>query len=612
MRFLLRFQLGLLLLAAGGLGLLLGLRGYAGVAQQVLHPPTGGYFFDLARGVGPVALTPSRYEALRLGLAGAGLLALAGLGWLGRRGASGRRSGSPVGPRRWAQLRRWGAALARPVRQLGRAERLLAAGLLLAVLGARLYYALYYPLSLDEIASYDYFVRPGAAATVSYYALPNNHLLPNLLVGLLHGLAPGAPAALALRLLPTLLGALTLPLVYALGLRYLRFGVATLGLGLYWLSPLGVYYAVAGRGYAWALTAALAGLFATAELLRPGVRRPTRQLAWAVFGLSAVLGLYAVPTHLYAVLGLGLALLLGAARGPARLRGLRLAQLVVATLSTAAVAVVLYAPVGAVSGWPALLANPYVARHAWPEFRVHIGDFLVGTATELLGQRGLSAAAYGLVLTLAPLALRAGRLPASTRRVGWLLWLQLGLWLPLVLGQHVYPPARTLLLVLLAFFLLVALSGQALWRGLAGWAGPGGAVVTAGRPLRLLALVVVLGGYGGYRLHREQAIIGTLTRQQQLLRQAYAWLRAQPELRRVWVEERRYGLWWHHYALEAGQRPLSLVVPYDAPAAGPGPVGEVEAVSPGAFEAAARRPARFRNEQVLVVPVSPALPLLRE
>jgi hypothetical protein len=613
MRFLLRFQLWLLGAAAGGLSLLLGLRGYARLAAQVLHPPTGGIFFDLPRGVGPVALTLGRYEALRWGLGGTLLLALAGLGWLGRWGGPLASPAAPPvpDPRRWAWARHWWAAVGRPVRQLSRAERLLAAGLLAVVLAARLYYAGYYPLSLDELASYDYFVRPGAAATASYYAFPNNHLLPNLLAGLVHALAPGAPARLALRLLPTLLGILTLPLTYALALRYLRFGVATLGLGLYWLSPLGVYYAVAGRGYAWALAAALAGLFATAELLRPRVRRPTRQLAWVVFGLSAGLGLYAVPTHLYALLALGLGLLLGATQAPARVRRLRLAQLAVATLGVAAVATVLYAPVGAVSGWPALLANPYVARHAWPEFRLHIGPFLVGTATELLGQRGLSTVAYCLVLGLTPLALRGGRLPVPTRRLGWLLWLQLGLWLPLVLGQHVYPPARTLLLVLLAFFLLVAIGVQALWRVLANWAGLRGWLRPLGGGLRLPVLALALAGYGGYRLYREQAIITHLTQQQQQLRHAYAWLRAQPGLRRIWVEQRLYGLWWHHYALEAGQHPLPLVVPDDVPGAGPGPVGEVEAVPPGAFEAAARRPARYRNEQVLVVPVSPALPLLR-
>ncbi|QKG56431.1 hypothetical protein GKZ68_07170 [Hymenobacter sp. BRD128] len=601
MRFLLRFQFLLLLVAAGGLALLLGVRGYASLAASVMHPQYG-IFFALRRDLVPAALTPLRYQGLRLGLGAALLLALGGLWWLGRPRARAA-AGHP-----WLLARRWWAALWRPVRQLGRAERALAGGLLGGVLVARLYYAGGYPLSLDEIASYDYFVVPGAAVTASYYAFPNNHILANLLVGLVHALLPGASPRLALRLLPTLLGVLTLPLVYALALRYLRFGVATLGLGLYWLSPLGVYYAVAGRGYAWALAAALAGLFATAELLRPAWRRrTTRQLAWAVFSASAVGGLYAVPTHLYVLLGLGLGLLVGFGRLPGRAGRVQLGHLVVATLGIMAVAGVLYAPVGAVSGWPALLANPYVARHAWPEFRQGIAPWLLGTATELLGQRGLSAAAYCLVLGLAPVALRAGRLPEPPRRLGWLLWLQLGLWLPLVLGQRVYPPARTLLVVLLAFFVLLAILLQAAWvrfRASRAGSGPGG----RWQPLALLA---VLGAYGGYRLHREQAIIGQLAQQQQQLHAAYGWLQSQA-LPRIWVEPRAYALYWHHYALSAGQRPLPLVVPYDAPGAGPAPTGEVEVLKPGEYPAADRRPARYRSAPVLIVPVSPAQPLIRD
>jgi hypothetical protein len=606
MRFLLRFQLLMLLAAACGLALLLGLRGYACLAAQVMHPRFG-IFFGLRRDVVPAALTPLRYQYLRLGLVAALLLALAGLVALGWQWAA--RRAPAVGPPRGRQVRHWWAALWGPVRQLGRTELALAAALLGVVLVARLYYAGYYPLSLDEVASYDYFVVPGAAATASYYAFPNNHILANLLVGLVHSLLPGASPALALRLLPTLLGVLTLPLVYALVLRYLRFGVATLGLGLYWLSPLGVYYAVAGRGYAWALAAALAGLLATAELLRPGQQRQaTWQLAWAVFGLSAVVGLYALPTHLYALLGLGLALLLGFSRAPGQVGRLQVAHLMVATLGILVVAVVLYAPVGAVSGWPALLANPYVARHPWAEFRQGIGSFLVGTATELLGQRGLSAAAYCLVLGFAPVALRWGRLPEPTRRLGWLLWLQLGGWLPLVLGQRVYPPARTLLFVLLAFFLLTAILLQAAWvvRPWAKWAG-----WSLGLRLRPLFLVLVLGAYGSYRLHREQAIIRELTRQQQQLREAYDWLQSQAP-RRVWVEPRAYALFWHHFALTAGQPPLPLVVPYDAPGAGPGLVGEVEALKVGEYPAAAQRTARYSSEQVLIVPVSPTQPLIRD
>jgi hypothetical protein len=606
MRFLIRWQLGLLLAAAAGLAVLFGLTDYAGLARRVFTPVAGPYF-GAHRDLLAVALTPARYYGLRLGLVAlVGLVA--GLWWALRPRAT------PPGraAARWPAVRGWAAALARPWRQLPSSQRAVAGGLLVVVAGARLYYAGCYPLSLDELASYDFYTLPGPAVTASYYPFPNNHILANLLVGLVHGLWPGASPALALRLLPTLAGLLTLPLVYALALRALRFGAATLGLGLYWLSPLGVYYAVAGRGYAWAQLAALAGLLAVLELLRPGARRATRQLAWAVFGVSGVAGLYAVPTHLYALLGLGAGLLLGFARVPVRRRRVQVAHLAVATLGIAGVAGGLYAPVGVVSGWPALLANPYVARHAWPEFSAGIGPWLLGTATELLGQRGLSALAYAGVLVLAPVALQWGRLPAAARRLGWLLLAQAALWLPVVLAQRVYPPARTLLVVLLAFFLLLGLVGQALWNRFS-WLGSGRAgqrrVLRAGAT-SLLVLVLLV--YGGYRLHREQAVMGQQAGQQRALRQAYAWLRSQP-LRRIWVGPRAYALVWQHYGLAAGQPALPLVVPDDVPATQlPGVEGEVQALVPGTRLSGAPRPVRYANAQVRIVPVSPAQPPVRE
>ena len=601
MRFLIRFQLLLLLVAAGGLALLFSSTSYA----DLLARGAASHFGFFGRAV-VVPLTPARYQVLRLVAAGIALAAALRLA-LARPGSR-RRAAAARRPRRG--IVRLVRGLARPWARLSPAERGLAGALLLAAAASRVYYAGCYPLSLDEIASYDYWVLPGAAVTASYYPFPNNHVLPNLLAGLVHSLAPAAPPRLALRLLPTLLSLASLSVVYSLTLRYLRFGVATLGLGLYWLSPLAVYYAGAGRGYAWALVAALAGLFAALELLRPGVRRPGRQLAWGVFGVSGVLGLYAVPTHLYALLGLGAGLLVGFARAPARRRAVRLAHLAVATLGIGLGALVLYAPIGAVSGWPALLANRYVASSSWAAFREAIGPFLVGTATELLGQRGLSAAAYGLLLLLAPVALRWGRLPAPTRRLGWLLYAQLGGWLPVAVAQHVYPPARTLLLVLLAFFLLSAVLAQAAATYVTARAGrPPGWGLLAGKPgLRLAALALVLGTYGGYRLRREQAIISHLSQQQTALRQAYAWLRTQP-LRRVWVEPRGYALFWQHYALSAGQRPLPLRVVYDVPAPRPGPQGEVEAL-PAGWPGLPDSPAAYRNELLRVIRVSPTQPLL--
>jgi len=598
MRFLLRFFLVLLLLASLPLAVGFGLTAYAGLAARVAQPNFGLYGGALA-----LPLTPGRYLALRLGLSTVALLAGAGLLGLRRRSLRPQRATWRArGVGAWRGL--W-----RPLRQLSTPQWLLAAGVGLAVVVARLYYAGWYPLSLDEIASYDYSVLPGPAVTASYYPFPNNHLLPNLLVGAVHGILPQASPALALRLLPTLLGLLGLPLTYALLLRYLRFGVATLALGWFSLSPLVVYYAVAGRGYAWALPAALAGLFAALELLRPGGLPPARRrLAWGVFGLSGVGGLYAVPSHLYVLLGLGLGLLVGFGQQPRRVRWRQLSYLLVVAGGIGAVVAVLYAPVGAVSGWPALLANRYVARHEWAEFRAGFGPFLVITAAELLGQPGLSAAAYVLLLALAPVALRLGRLPATTRRLAWLAYAQLGVWLPVAALQGVYPPARTLLPVLLAFFLLVLLSGQALlarWRpGLANFCAH------SARWQPALGVGMLLTAYGGYRLAREQVIITLKTAEQTGLRRDYAWLRTQP-LRRVWVEPRAYAIFWQHYALSAGQVPLPLLVVDDVPRAVLTTRGEVEVLKSEPMPPRPRQPVRYRSAQLVVIPVSPTQPLVR-
>jgi hypothetical protein len=585
MRFLIR--LGLAFLFVGSLGLfgLYALTPYAELAARITVPKYG-----LDIGVTALPLTPARYVALRIGLALVGSLAGAGLLISGWRRASRQRTVVLGGLGTWLQ----------PFKQLSRREQWLAGVLLVASAGVHLWYAFDYPLILDEIVSYDYSVLPGAALTASYYPFPNNHLLPNLLVGLVHGILPGAGSAVSLRLLPTLLGLALLPLGYALLLRYLRFEAATLAWGLFNLSPLPAFYAVAGRGYGWALAALLAGLWASLELLRPeGLPRAARQRAWAIFMLSAVLGLYAVPTHLYGLLGLGLSLLVGFSRWQGQRRALNLLHLTLATLGVGLTIALLYAPVVAVSGWPALVANRYVTREPFDAFWANVGSYyLLGTASELLGRREASAGLFVLMAVLAPVALRWGRLPEAARRLGWLAYTQLVLWLPLLLVQRVYAPARTLLAVLLFLFVVAAVVGQALLHRLRpAWQAPP-------TPLALLlALVVVLGGYSVYRLRREQAVINSEIRLRERLGHAYTWMQVRRP-RRVWVPQslRAFALFWQHFALDAGQPPLPLVLPdmvaHFPPATKPGPVYEVLLTVP------AGRKAVYAHEGIVLLPAA--------
>jgi hypothetical protein len=591
MRFLLRFFFRLLLIVSLLLLMLYGLTSYADLAARVAVPNYG-----LENGVAALPLTPTRYRTLRIGLALVAFLACAGLvisGWWGRRRASSRRLAWLGSLSTWLQ----------PFKQLSRREQWLAGALLFASAGVHLWYALDYPLILDEIASYDYSALPGAALTASYYPFPNNHLLPNLLVGFVHGLLPGLGSAVALRLLPTLLGLALLPIGYVLLLRYLRFEAATLSWGLFNLSPLPAFYAVAGRGYCWTLAALLAGLWASLELLRPeGLPHAARQRAWAVFMLSAVLGLYAVPTHLYGLLGLGLGLLVGFSRWQGQRRALNLLHLTLATLGVGLTVAVLYAPVVTVSGWPALVANRYVTQEPFDAFWANVVSYyLLGMGSELLGRREMSASLFMLIAVLGPLAFRWGGLPETARRLGWLAYTQMLLWLPLLLVQRVYAPARTLLAVLLFLFVVAAVIGQALlYRLRPAWqARPTPSAV-------LLALVVVLSGYSVYRLHREQAVINSGIQLRERLEHAYNWMQVR-QPRRVWVPQdlRAFALFWHHFALDAGQSPLPLVLPdmvaHFPPATKPGPVYEVLlTVPPG-------RHAVYAEEQMVLLPAADSL-----
>jgi hypothetical protein len=77
--------------------------------------------------------------------------------------------------------------------------------------------------------------------------------------------------------------------------------------------------------------------------------------------------------------------------------------------------------------------------------------------------------------------------------------------------------------------------------------------------------------------------------------------------RRVWVPQglRAFAIFWNHFALDAGQQPLPLVLPDVAshfpPATKPGPVYEVLlTVPPG-------RHAVYAEEQIVLLPAADSL-----
>ena len=542
MRQLVFLTLILWLTSSLALGVLFCLTPFEALAAAIRQPNYAAEYV-----AGPSVFTPGRYNVLRGGLLAVAAISSVALLMLAK---SGRRRMAP------SRLRQeWGRglqSLRRAWQQLNGGQRAVALALAGAALLTRAWLVIDYPITTDELTSYDYYVRPGLAVTASSYSLPNNHLLYNLLVGALPGL--GLPADVQQRLPAIIIGVMLLPISYLLLLRYLRFGAATLALGLFTFAPMPAFYSIAGRGYGLQLAAAMAGLFATLALSGPGKHR----LPWLVFVGAGVAGLYTVPTHFYILVVLGLALLTGFGRQKGRQRRQQLCYLAVATLSIATTTALLYSPVGAVSGWASLLHNPYVHSLSWAEFcQGFYNPYLLGAASQLWGQGKSSLLLLSGLSIAAGVGLRWVQQPA--RALGWVCFGVVFGPLLLLVAQHVFVPARALLMVMLGSFILLALLLREVshrWWPLFRARWP-----EWWRGVYLGILVLIISLYGSYRLHREAAAMEAIAVQHEYLGRQYAWLWAQHPAR-VWVDSlsRPYqGIYWYHLGLQK-QQALPLVV----------------------------------------------------
>ena len=353
----------------------------------------------------------------------------------------------------------------KPPRLLTRADAPWLAGVLLPAAALWAWGATQLPPAYDEVFSAVYSAGSGSGFVAwSYYMLPNNHVLFNVLNGgLLGKLAPGAGLVLTGRALSGLAYAGTLAVVFRLGAGLS--GRRWVGAGLAGL--VGLQFSLWGFGFqarGYALYALLHWL-ALATLLAYW-RRPVRRWRW--LNAAAVAAGYAtVPTFLF----YHAAQLLAA--GATQLRQRRPdAAFWAAQAGALAVAGAFYLPVLLFSGLKSLTGNAYVrpAAGGLPAFAAHAWPDLKSYATYCFGQTGLDPwPAYAL--TLLPLALLAWPRwrPLGGLYLAWLLTLLAG---TLALRHVVF---HRNLLALFSFALVLApltvglLLGR--WRAGAGWVG---------------------------------------------------------------------------------------------------------------------------------------------
>ncbi len=152
------------------------------------------------------------------------------------------------------------------------------------------------PMRYDEAATYNGFVGKPLYIGLANYSVPNNHLFHTLLANISVTTFGNHPWSL--RLPAFLAGVALIPLAFAFARHVYGRTAALITAALVATSSTLVEYSTNARGYTLVAVFTLGALLAAARVIDTGSLG-----AWAAVGVCGVLGLYTVPTMLYALGG---------------------------------------------------------------------------------------------------------------------------------------------------------------------------------------------------------------------------------------------------------------------------------------------------------------------
>jgi hypothetical protein len=303
---------------------------------------------------------------------------------------------------------------------------------------------LFQPMRYDESGTFVHYASQPLYIGLTTYTAPNNHLLNTLSIHVSTGLFGDHPWAI--RLPALLAGVLLVPATYlAARLLYGR-NSAILGAALVATSSALIEYSTNARGYTM-----VALIFILLVALGVHLRRSASPAAWSAFAALGAIGLFAVPTFLYAFGGV--VVWLAASIALERIEVLR-SRLLPALLAAAALTALLYAPVLGTSGIRAVVGNSFVESRSWSYFAEHLPASLASTFEGWHRDLPLLlAAALGIAFSLGLV------LHPRLSRVKVPPWLGPLIFIPPVLTlQHVVPFERVWLF-LLPLYLMTAAAG---------------------------------------------------------------------------------------------------------------------------------------------------------
>lgn len=171
--------------------------------------------------------------------------------------------------------------------------------LLLAPFITSVYFAFMLPVSYDEALTYVLFTDNPILYCISSYPLPNNHVLHSIITHITKHI-PFFDILFRLRISSIIISLLTWIIAYSFVKRYYSVKVALFVTAISSMLFMSIYYSYMSRGYALVTFFFIIAFYASFNIIKLG----SRNNDWVMFVISSILGLYAIPSFLYAYLTL--------------------------------------------------------------------------------------------------------------------------------------------------------------------------------------------------------------------------------------------------------------------------------------------------------------------
>jgi hypothetical protein len=218
--------------------------------------------------------------------------------------------------------------------------------LLVVPVSAYIYYALKIPVDWDEAYTYIKFTSRSVFSCISYYPAPNNHILFSVLTSIFLHLP--FPDLICIRIPSILIGILCLLFLFSFTKEFYNKYIAYIAVAVYSVFRMTLCYSFLSRGYGLQCLCFILMAYSVFKIISV----PERKLYWIYYSISAIMGLYTMPSFLYPFT-IGNLFLLITLRKSAR-------YYFVSSFSICIVTLILYTPIILFNGLGALTHNEFV------------------------------------------------------------------------------------------------------------------------------------------------------------------------------------------------------------------------------------------------------------